>query len=577
MEFSTGTLVLMMVAAAFLPRGTEANAFLRKQTGVTTQPRLEILEVLEEELGSGHGRTDEARVMELQAELSHTFAALPKNRRGNVQAASARYALHRLFVQRHAWQVRGLEPGGEGWSNNTSFADALGDTVPAKTQALFKERFGEEGASLHELAVLAALLESMVHVEVDDRLRITLRAFGENETASLSEGTASAVLHGYMASYIFGTPLAELTPERVQEHARSVAKVYLTWPDTQQFVNEWRDSVSNGATTYNFTLMSDILARVGEKYGRWQSKECSTLKSTLVNMESRPGSGRVRLSDFYGSALREGNWQFSESVDYLRQLGALDESSPSEISVIIPNYIGAPSNCVASSGYYSVCCLDDCEEIMDHLELQLGAPTASVDRIAQVLSGLPSQLPVANSTLSDALLRRLNDVAAYHEGAVPLHGRLFAQWMHHAYPRECPFPHISGTIDPMRAVDFKAKTGSRVTATKDEMRHFVTVAPSRMQADDELEDGLCSNMWTMEEELVDSSAHGAHLEAIRSNKTLEGTAALRGVMLCLAIASVMLTLAKTAMSASKAGLEQDAVAKGPVASALSSRSVTYSV
>jgi len=577
MEFSTGTLVLMMVAAAFLPRGTEANAFLRKQTGVTTQPRLEILEVLEEELGSGHGRTDEARVMELQAELSHTFAALPKNRRGNVQAASARYALHRLFVQRHAWQVRGLEPGGEGWSNNTSFADALGDTVPAKTQALFKERFGEEGASLHELAVLAALLESMVHVEVDDRLRITLRAFGENETASLSEGTASAVLHGYMASYIFGTPLAELTPERVQEHARSVAKVYLTWPDTQQFVNEWRDSVSNGATTYNFTLMSDILARVGEKYGRWQSKECSTLKSTLVNMESRPGSGRVRLSDFYGSALRDQNWQFSESVDYLRQLGALDESSPNEPSVIIPNYIGAPSNCVASSGYYSVCCIDECEELMDHLEVHLGTPTAGVGNLVDALSALPSQLPFSNRTLSDALLGRLNDVAAYHEGKVPLHGRLFAQWMHHAYPRECPFPHVSGTTDPLRVYSFQNKTGLRATASREEMQQFASAAASRTQITEEIEDGLCSNMWTMEEELVDPSAHQVHQEAAQSRKTPRSAPGPRVAMFCLAIVSLTLALAKTAMSGFKAGLCQDTPAKGFEVSAFHSRVVTYSV
>merc|ERR1719343_1639826 len=25
-----------------------------------------------------------------------------------------------------------------------------------------------------------------------------------------------------------------------------------------------------------------------------------------------------------------------------------------------------------------------------------------------------------------------------HAGKVPPHGRLFAQWLHHAYPRECP-------------------------------------------------------------------------------------------------------------------------------------------
>merc|ERR1740117_516176 len=35
-----------------------------------------------------------------------------------------------------------------------------------------------------------------------------------------------------------------------------------------------------------------------------------------------------------------------------------------------------------------------------------------------------------------------------HSGMVPLHGRLFAQWLHYVFPRVCPFPHQEGTIDP---------------------------------------------------------------------------------------------------------------------------------
>merc|ERR1719384_1021376 len=44
---------------------------------------------------------------------------------------------------------------------------------------------------------------------------------------------------------------------------------------------------------------------------------------------------------------------------------------------------------------------------------------------------------------------RLDDIADRHQGRVPLHGRLFMQWLHHAYPRECSFPHVSGTINPV--------------------------------------------------------------------------------------------------------------------------------
>ncbi len=37
------------------------------------------------------------------------------------------------------------------------------------------------------------------------------------------------------------------------------------------------------------------------------------------------------------------NWQFAESVDYLRDIGALDESTPSMPSVLIANYVGSQS------------------------------------------------------------------------------------------------------------------------------------------------------------------------------------------------------------------------------------------
>jgi len=578
MLFSAPRLVVALLAAAVIVPGADASAFLSKEQGARAAPRTDILEVLEEELGSGHGRADEARVAALQDELGHTFASLPKNRHGNLQAAGARYALHRLFVQRHAWQLTGLEPGGQGWSNSSA-ADALGDRVPERVRTLFRERLSEEGVGLRELAVLAALLESMVHAETDDRLRVSLRALGRREEDALDEDKATSVLHAYMASYVLGAPLAELSPQSVREHARSVEKAYPTWPDTQIFLNGVRDSVANGAASYDFRLMSDILERVGDQYGRWQSRECSALKSTLAGLESRVGSGRVPLSAFYGSALSGENWQFSESVDYLRQLGALDESSGGEPSVIIPNYVYSPSNCVASSGYYAVCCVDECEELMDHLELQLQAPTASVDDIARIVSGLPSESIAANRTLPQALLRRLDEVAAYHGGEVPLHGRLFAQWMHYAYPRECPFPHVTGTISPLRAEDFAAKTGSKVVASKEEMRHFAAASPSRRQAAaEEPEGGLCSNMWTMEEELVDPSAHESHQGTAKTEVGRRGAEVTREVMLCLAVLSVVLTLGKSAMSLLKVSQEQDLLSKGGAAASVAeSGSPTYAI
>merc|ERR1719223_2644027 len=133
------------------------------------------------------------------------------------------------------------------------------------------------------------------------------------------------------------------------------------------------------------------------------------MKETLVNMEYR-GTGRVRLADFYTPSL-SGAFSFKESSRYLRALGALDESDPTQPSVMLANYIAAPTNCIASSGFYSVCCKSECEGLQGHSEEKIGAPEAKADTIANLISFMPS---ATATKLSRQLRQRLDEVAAHH-------------------------------------------------------------------------------------------------------------------------------------------------------------------
>merc|ERR1719169_390075 len=53
-------------------------------------------------------------------------------------------------------------------------------------------------------------------------------------------------------------------------------------------------------------------------------------------------------------------------------------------------------------------------------------------------------------------LRRMLDEIVGHSGAsgVPLHGRLLAQWLHYAFPHECPYPVDSGVVAPKVASEW---------------------------------------------------------------------------------------------------------------------------
>jgi len=52
------------------------------------------------------------------------------------------------------------------------------------------------------------------------------------------------------------------------------------------------------------------------------------------------GTGRVTLADFYKAGLSD-VWQFNEKPDYLRSLGALDESTKDDPKVLVPNYVSS--------------------------------------------------------------------------------------------------------------------------------------------------------------------------------------------------------------------------------------------
>jgi len=209
------------------------------------------------------------------------------------------------------------------------------------------------------------------------------------------------------------------------------------------------------------------------------------------------GTGRVPLSDFYRVGLKE-DWQFNEDEDYLRSLGALDESNPRRPSVVITNYLHSQTNCLSTSGFYSVCCANECEGLLGHLERAIGAPGASPARVAELVSQLESDTVEAPRNLSSVQLARLSAIADAHGGQVMLHGRLFAQWLHHAYPRECPFPHLMGSTSALSQEDWHRSTGGEAPlATKEAMQRRAAELEAAPQ-----EQGLQALPWTEIEELV---------------------------------------------------------------------------
>jgi len=367
---------------------------------------------------------------------------------------------------------------------------------------LFEQRLAGKGFGLRELAALGATIEHLIHNEAVSRLGAVFNVHKLSVTSTISKEEASEVLDTYMMAYIMGENLHEMTLDSARQFNKAMPEVFLAWGDTQKFVDGVRKRVIKEDTDgLDFASLARVVEAAGEGFGTFQDSECRQMKDALAKMEYR-GTGRVRLSDFYRPALG-GVWSFQDSASYLRSFGALDETVPTQPSVLMVNYINSPSNCIASSGFYSVCCKNECEGLLGHLEEKIGSPEAKPATIAGLIANLPSQTVAAPLQLSAKLLQRLDDIATTHMGTVPLHSRLFAQWMHHVYPRECPYPHISGTVGSKLPEEWLDGIGDDGTASEEEMKEHIARAAQHVDApghgDLAVED---LTPWSQEEELI---------------------------------------------------------------------------
>merc|ERR1719282_2258033 len=97
--------------------------------------------------------------------------------------------------------VKGLEPGSESW-NSTSPTEILDDKIPAYVQNLFEDRLSGRGLGLHEIAILAATLEHLIHNEAVKRLESSYQAHDWPSEVLLDHAQLENVLDTYMVLFI---------------------------------------------------------------------------------------------------------------------------------------------------------------------------------------------------------------------------------------------------------------------------------------------------------------------------------------------------------------------------------------
>jgi len=300
----------------------------------------------------------------------------------------------------------------------------------------------------------------------------------------------------------------------LEENRSALEESVELWPEISSFLTgqlkkfefDKSSTVSTGQHHWNafkpeFSVrdVDSVVDSITMSFGNYWTTECQRVKQLLVDMD-RSSTGRVSLADFYGAAMN-GEWRFSESKEYLREMGALDETSAWQgAKIIITNYMQAASNCIVSAPHYRVCCPNECEMILEDLEATVKAPLATPEEVIDAVAAHESSSDVVR--LSASLKNQLADIARNSPGGlVPLHGRLFAQWLHYVFPQECPFPHKSGETSVVSPLEY----GDAHLASDADMEAIAKATPTTAPAETAEEEGEWMSQWSHEEELLSES------------------------------------------------------------------------
>lgn len=527
--------IIFLVGASSVEK-VAADGFLRKVN-------IREMEVdLQATLSSLLTRSGSQKVELMERRLWPTFQALPRNEAGRLAPASVRYIVHDYFAREHGWLIKGLEPHGMQFNvSEVHDVNILMDKAPAVVESLLEARQADRGLSFNDVVTMAAVLEQMMF---DESVTLLQAAYKLNRL-SVSEAINKATLHTVLKSYLllFG----QGSKANLEDVERFQAYLAMDKPDLEEFEHDTvlnyefkhRHTINHfKPRLYSFQDAVDIMENLAQQYGKWQNAECRDMKAHLKELDPE-GLGRVPLGLFYGQPA-SASYHFSESADYLRQIGALDETTPGNPKVIITNYVTGPSNCIASSSYYSVCCLSECADILAELESKVGASSASPEKLLNLMGH------ISDKALPKELPDKLRKIAANTGGEVFLHGRLFAQWMHFAMPHECPFPSVvenSALLTPSLWLDGKS------IVTAEEKLHHVTSAASGEAPS--AKDFDIDARWSDDEVLP---LHG------RPTESWVGAASLRTVVQITAVVVALraaLTAFKGATSINKGDKKQD--------------------
>lgn len=429
------------------------------------------------ELAAAQSTIAAQRITQLEDALTPIYAALPRNEHGLLGNGTVRYALHRLFTKRRGWSIKGLEPAGGAWLQTMSVTSDVKQVtkyiVPTLLHDMMLPNMDGRGLDLHMLAIAAATIEHLVRAETLDVLYSVYTTLELPVGGRRTEAQAETILTTFLMVFGFGSNL-EISTARDMRKARAYLESHHPeWRAMQDIVRGAMHSVNN-ADGFEF---SDIMLAVEDlerRYVQHHGRDCVRAKERFSSIPEQH-NGRAPLAALKPSYEPGFRALFTEDVEQLQKLGALGSGAlnPNDMAasdLIMPNYVESQALCLSTASYYTICCPNECESLLEQLELNIKASAASPEVLGQHVASLR---PGSNS---DSLVADLKQLAATSsDGLVALHSGDFARLLHTALPLECPAPQadtlsgVSHGTNPRTADEWMADPSGDVGDTEEMM------------------------------------------------------------------------------------------------------------
>lgn len=423
-----------------------------------------LIAEIDSALADNHSAINKTQLRRLEQELQPVFATLPHKQsladgsEGGLDYPAARYLLHQHFVRQSSWYVRGLNPSGDG-RLPPSQKESLRSRVAGHLLKVLDDKVGIHGFSLNMLAIFVATLEHLLQGDQHELLKRVWVLHGLQADSVTDRPGLKSVLTIFMAHTMHSSDYfqgSELSLEAASKEVQDMEDTYYAWPKIVLEINKHAEVASQTVSLKDSMLFADQLLQF---FSKVSGSMCHDMEQSIGKF-SGGAEGLVSLADLrtLHADSNPDAYLVTESVEYLRELGVLDENS-GDPYVLVPNYMLSSTNCDMSTSFYDLCCPNPCEHHKEHLEHALaGAKTnhsGVIMEIVQQRLGRPMPADMA---------RLLDGIASGHNGTIPIHGRGFADWLSKVFPQDCPraraqdFRGVEGDMVPDANAEFQPQT-----------------------------------------------------------------------------------------------------------------------